>query len=257
MDDMRPREVASTGPLAGRRFLDTLTPLLPPATVSYVAELLDRDDLLVRLARPRRTKLGDHRPPGRGVAVHRISLNADLNPFTLLTTLVHEVAHADAWRRHRRQPPRPHGPEWQEAFGRLLAPLVAGDALPDDVRRALLAALERPRAATCSDRRLLLALARYDGDAGGWVYAEALAVGGFFRIDNGALFRAGPMVRTRRQCFALPHGDEYRVHGLARVVPVAAEDALVAITALSSSFRPGPRFRGRLRPRGGPHRRRP
>lgn len=256
MDDTRPREAAPTRLLAGRRCVDALGPLLPPAAVAYVTGLLDRDDLLVRLARPRRTKLGDHRPPGRGVAAHRISLNADLNPFALLTTLVHEVAHADAWDRRRRQPQRPHGPEWQEAFARLLGPLVAGDTLPDDVRRALLTALERPRAATCSDRTLLLALARYDRDAGGWVYAEALAVGGFFRVDDGTLFRAGPMVRTRRQCFALPHGDEYRVHGLARVVPVAVADALDAISG-SSPSRAGPRSRARLRPRGGPRRRRP
>jgi SprT protein len=255
MDDSRPRDVTPTRPLAGRRCLDTLTPLLPPGTVAYVTDLLDRDDLLVRLARPRRSKLGDHRPPGRGVAAHRISLNADLNPFALLTTLVHEVAHADAWGRRRRQPVRPHGPEWQEAFARLLGPLVAGDALPDDVRRALLAALERPRAATCSDRGLLMALARYDRDAGQEVFAEAVAVGGFFRVESGALFRAGPMMRTRRQCFAWPHGDEYRVHGLARVVPVSVEDALDALS-VSSSARAGPRFPARLRPRARPRRRR-
>lgn len=242
--------------MPGPRSLDALAPLLPPGTLEYVARLLDRDDLLVRLTRPRRTKLGDHRPPGRGVDVHRISLNADLNPYALLTTLVHEVAHADAWERGRRRPSRPHGPEWQRAFADRLGPLVAGDVLPHDVRRALVMSLARPRAATCSDRGLLVALSHYDRDAVGLVFVEAVAVGTLFRVDNGTVFRAGAMVRTRRRCYEWPDGREYSVHGLARVVPVegTATDPPVSVPWSRPAGRPS---RAPLRPRARPRRRRP
>jgi SprT protein len=201
-----------------------LAVLLPQGTADYVAELLDRDDLAVSLSRPRRTKFGDHRPPGRGFARHRITLNVDLNPYALLTTLLHEVAHAHVWDRHRhRRRVRPHGPEWQAEFTDVLGPVIRSGALPRDLQMALTATAERPAAATCTDRRLLLALSKYDPMHPQRVFVEALPAGAIFRIDDGTLFRAGPMLRTRRRCFECRSGREYRVHGLMRVAPVPDE----------------------------------
>lgn len=201
----------------------SLAPLLPAAAVDYVAEVLRAHPCEVRLSRPRRTKLGDHRPPGPGRRRHAITLNDDLNPYALLTTLLHEVAHVAAWERHRgrRRRQRPHGPEWQGEFAALLGPVVAADVLPADVREALAGAMRRPAAASCSDRRLALALSRYDAPRPGRVRVEDLVPGTLFRTDGGAVFRAGPVIRTRRQCFECRTGQEYRVHVLARVEPLA------------------------------------
>lgn len=200
-----------------------LRPRLPAATADYVAEVLRLHPCEVRLSRPRRTKLGDHRPPGRGRSRHRITLNEDLNPYAFLTTLLHEVAHAATWERHRRRwrSPRPHGPEWQREFAALLEPVVVGDVLPADVREALEGTMQGAAAATCSDRRLAIALARYDAPRPGLVRVEDLEPGMVFRTDCGTVFRAGAIVRTRRQCFECRTGREYRVHGLARVEPLA------------------------------------
>lgn len=203
--------------------ISRLQPFLPGGTADHVADLLARHACEVRLARPRRTKLGDHRPPGRGRRTHRISINDDLNPYAFLTTLLHEIAHAATWERHahRRRRLRPHGAEWRHEFAALLQPVVALGALPDDVTGALERTLLRPAAATCSDRGLMLALGRYDRVDGRLVRVEEIAVGGWFRLDTGAVFRAGRPLRTRRQCFAAGTGTEYRVHGLARVEPIA------------------------------------
>ena len=203
-----------------------LRPLLPAGTEPYIESLLGRQPCAVRLARPRRTKLGDHRPPGRGRGEHRISINDDLNPYAFLTTLLHEIAHVATWERHERHRPRygrrvrPHGPEWQAEFAGLVEPVVALGVLPDDVTAALGRTLVRPAAATCSDRELLLALGRYDQVAPGLVRVEEIATGGWFRLASGAMFRAGRTLRTRRQCFAAGSGAEYRAHCLARVEPI-------------------------------------
>lgn len=204
-----------------------LRPLLPPGTAPYIEGLLARHPCDVRLARPRRTKLGDHRPPGRGRPAHRISVNDDLNPYAFLITLLHEIAHAVTWEgheRHRRlrgRRVRPHGPEWRGEFAAILEPVVNLGVLPDDVTTALARSLARPAAATCSDRGLLLALGRYDRVDDRLVRVEEIAIGDWFRLDTGAVFRAGRPLRTRRQCFDARTGTEYRVHGLARVEPVA------------------------------------
>lgn len=204
-------------------FDDDLRPRLPAAAADYVAEVIRAHRCEVRLSRPRRTKLGDHRPPGRARPRHRITINEDLNPYAFLTTLLHEVAHAATWERHRRRwlPPRPHGPEWQREFAALLEPVVTTAILPADVRDALAGAMRGAAAATCSDRGLALALSRYDPPRPGLVRVEELAAGALFRTDCGTVFRAGDIVRTRRQCFESRTGAEYRVHGLARVEPLA------------------------------------
>ena len=199
-----------------------LWPRLPENTHGYVASLLAVYPVDVRLSRPRRTKLGDHRAPTVLRRRHRISVNDDLNPYAFLTTLLHEIAHAATWVSHRGRirRVRPHGSEWKAEFERILLPVVAGRMLPDDVGAALSRAMRSPAAATCSDRDLMLALARYDAVEPGLVFVESLAVGTIFRTDGGRMFRLGPKLRSRYRCIEQRTGCEYRMHPLCWVSPV-------------------------------------
>lgn len=207
---------------------ERVRPFLPAAAVDHVARLLDGYAVDLRVVRPRRTKLGDHRPPPGPFRPHRITVNADLNPYAFLTTLLHEVAHAATWERHRlrRRRLRPHGAEWKQEFAAVLEPVVVAGVFPADVAAAVARSLANPAAATCSDRDLLLALARYDQPREDRVRVEDLVEGTWFRIDGRHAFRAGRLVRTRRRCFAAGSGREYRVHGLLFVEPLAAEPAV-------------------------------
>ena len=220
---------------AGRSASEILRPYLPAAALDHVERSIAGLAVDLRVVRPRRTKLGDHRPPPAPLRPHRITVNADLNPYAFLTTLLHEVAHAATWERHRpRRRLRPHGPEWKQEFSAVLAPVVAAGVFPDELAAAVTRSLWNPAAATCSDRELLLALARYDRPPEGRVRVEDLPDGAWFRIDGRHLFRAGRIVRTRRRCFEVGTGREYRVHGLAFVEPLAMEPTLTV-----------PRCRGR------------
>jgi len=203
---------------------DTVLAHLPPAATGYVAQLLRQRSLAVRISPPRRTKLGDHRPPRRDERLHRISINDDLNPYAFLTTLLHEIAHADVWEAHRGRwrRPKPHGREWKAAFGGLLGPILVKRWLPPDVADALASFRERPTAASCVDRGLVLALARYDRDAASRPRVEDLRPGTYFRVDGGRVFRLGRRARTRYLCVEQGTGAEYRVHALAIAEVVAA-----------------------------------
>jgi len=206
----------------------TLWPRLPENTHGYVAALLASHPVEVRLSRPRRTKLGDHRAPTPLRRRHRISVNDDLNPYAFLTTLLHEIAHAATWERHRARirRVRPHGPEWKTEFEQVLLPVVSGRLLPEDVSAALERSMRNPAAATCSDRDLMLALARYDAAESGLVFVESLPAGTIFRTDGGRTFRMGPRLRSRYRCIEAGTGREYRLHPLCRVEPVADESGL-------------------------------
>ncbi|MCX7401580.1 MAG: hypothetical protein NTY87_00405 [Planctomycetia bacterium] len=196
-----------------------LAGLLPDGTADYLATLLARQPVVIRLAPPRRTKLGDHRPPSRRQAAHRISVNDDLNPYAFLTTLLHEIAHATAWEKYRRRVRRlkPHGSEWKEEFEAIVRPVVAGGALPADIALALAAFMQRPAATTCTDRGIMLALARYDAPKPGFSLVEELPIGTVFRIGGGKVFSKGQPLRSRHCCTEWSTGRIYRVHGLSRV----------------------------------------
>ena len=220
--------------------LGVVRAFLPPAAVPHVEPVLAAYALDVRIARPRRTKLGDHRPPPAAAHPHRISINSNLNPYAFLTTLLHEVAHAATWERHgpRRRRTRPHGPEWKREFEAILAPVVAADVLPTEVTWALARSMRNPAAATCSDRGLVLALARYDAAAANRLRVEDLPEGTFFRVDGGHAFRAGRQIRTRRQCFECRSGREYRVHGLLLVEPLESVEAMSLVQPRRRRIRP-------------------
>ena len=196
-----------------------LMPRLPEGVSGYVSELCQRYPTAVRLVPRRATKLGDHRPPTSAVPWHRITLNDDLNPQAFCVTLLHEFAHVAAHVEHagRWRRLRPHGREWQQQFAALLRPVIENRLLPEDVVEAWNRAAARPRAATCSDRQLLLVLSRYDAGGEHLCRVEDLRPGMLFETESGRRFVLGARLRSRYRCLEATTGAEYRVHGLARV----------------------------------------
>lgn len=252
MEPILPEAVRMTMAMSVDHLQRLLQPRLPAGTIDHVLGLVAGRPLEVRLVPPRRTKLGDYRAPREGrtrvsvvrgwwsgaVApwpgvggttnggIHRITLNDDLNPFALLTTLLHEIAHLVTHERRvasgRRRRQRPHGPEWKASFGDILSPLVQGGRLPDDVAEAIGTFLADPPAATCTDRRLTAVLRRYDPPRPGVESLEGLPESALFRLVGGRAFRRGRRLRTTFHCVELTTGRPYRVRSDALVMRIDA-----------------------------------
>ena len=199
---------------------ETVRQHLPPRAWKYVLDLLQEYPVLVRVVPHRATKLGDYRPPRLGDCWHRITVNEDLNMYAFLVTLLHELAHlrvtailATGTKKHK-----PHGVEWKKEFAAVVGPVIEESMVPRDLCVALAATLQRPRAATCSDRLLRLALSQYDHGVDQCLYVEQLEVGACFQLQNGRQFILGDRVRSRYRCIELASGIEFRIHYLARVL---------------------------------------
>ncbi|RZO61699.1 MAG: sprT domain-containing protein [Phycisphaeraceae bacterium] len=199
---------------------ETVRKHLPPRAWKYVLDLLQEHPVLVRVVPHRATKLGDYRPPRLGDCWHRITVNEDLNMYAFLVTLLHELAHlrvtaihATGTKKHK-----PHGVEWKKEFAAVVGPVIEESMVPRDLCVALAATLQRPRAATCSDRLLTLALSQYDHGVDQCLYVEQLEVGACFQLQNGRQFILGDRVRSRYRCIELASGIEFRIHYLARVL---------------------------------------
>jgi hypothetical protein len=194
---------------------------LPAGAVAYCEALQRQYPFRFRLSRPRKTRFGDFRAlPDRTT---HITVNADLNPYAFLLTLVHEIAHCAVYQTYRR-PGKPHGRTWQRTFQRLMTPLLTEAIFPPDVLAPLQTYLRRPAATTSGYPALRLALDRYDlpkrpdlaGDSGGNVPSPSgttlrqLPESQPFQFRGKAYIR-GTLRRTRVVCKEIQSGRSYAI----------------------------------------------
>ncbi len=201
------------------RPLDGLARFMPPGSYDAVAPYFQNHIIHLTITRHRRSLHGDYRPPSREHPYHRISVNATLNPYSFLITLLHELAHLTTTVAFGRKP-APHGAEWKGEFKKILSPFIGKGIFPQDVEKAVSAYLHNPAASTCTDPQLYKALVAYDRPQEGSMHADEVPVGQAFEL-GGRTFQKLEQLRTRSRCKELATGKIYFVQGIALVKPLA------------------------------------
>ena len=190
----------------------------PEASVAMVAQVFEQRRFNLRFKRPRNSKLGDFRTPRSQNALCAITLNLDLNPYQMLITYLHEVAHYDVYQKHKPRLVPPHGDEWQAQFARLLRPFMTESIFPKDVLSALRQHLRHIKASSNADLNLQRTLRQYDLNTPSETTVEDLPTGARFRLKNGLVFRKGEKLRTRYRCQCESNGKTYMVAALAEAI---------------------------------------
>jgi hypothetical protein len=198
--------------------LDLLKRHFPEPSVAMVGDIFLQRRFSLRFKRPRSSKLGDFRPPRTKNSLCTITLNMDLNPYQMLITYLHEVAHYDVYQQYRRV--QPHGKEWQDCFSALLQPFMNETIFPQDILNALNHHLQHIKASSTADVKLQRVLKQYDTRPTDLVTVEELPEGARFMTNNGLVFRKGVKQRTRYQCPCETNGRTYMVAALAEVKQV-------------------------------------
>jgi SprT protein len=194
------------------RLESVLIDFLPPPSIGYIVDFIIDHRISFRIAKKRKTKLGDYRPP-YGNQGHRISINHDLNPYQFLITTVHELAHLSTWEKYKNRV-KSHGREWQNEYGLILKPLLNDDIFPEDLMRTLERRLLKPAASSCSDPELSLILQKYDSEDG-LEFVKDIPIGQTFMLE-GRIFKKGELMRKRYKCLNLHNKRLYMVHSLSR-----------------------------------------
>ncbi|MDB5196119.1 MAG: hypothetical protein JWP88_489 [Flaviaesturariibacter sp.] len=187
--------------------LSALQDFLPPNTYEPVSEYLQHYKVHLTVARERKSILGDYRHR-IGSQAHRISVNGNLNPYSFLITLLHELAHLLTFE-HYGNRVQAHGAEWKKIFGQLLAQFVQQAVFPEDIKTALLRSLTNPAASSCADETLLRTLKTYDKVQSHLVYIDAIPEGGLFKTTDGRIFQRGPKMRKRYKGVEVATGRLY------------------------------------------------
>jgi hypothetical protein len=180
---------------------------LPEGSFDDVLHYLLHYKVQLTVTRQRQTLLGDYRNAHQG-ANHRISVNGNLNKYSFLITLLHELGHLFTYERfgHRVQA---HGKEWKNEFGKILVQFLSKDIFPPDIASTLARSLHNPAASSCSDENLLRVLKKYDPEKTGVLFIEQLPAQSLFKIKGGRIFKKGEKVRKRFKCQELATGKWY------------------------------------------------
>lgn len=187
--------------------LHQLKSYLPEGSFDAVSHYLLHYKVHLTITRERKSVLGDYRNSFADKN-HRISVNGNLNKYSFLITLLHELAHLFTYERfgHRVQA---HGQEWKNEFSKILAQFLLKKIFPPDIHRALLKTLQNPAASSCADVSLLRVLHQYDEKKAGIVLVEAVADGKRFSIKGGKIFRRIERIRKRIKCEEIATGKMY------------------------------------------------
>lgn len=200
--------------------LELLKRFFPEAAVAMVGEIYSQRRFKLHFKHPRSSKLGDFRPPRAKNGICTITLNLDLNPYQMLITYVHEVAHYDVYQHYGSRFVQPHGTEWQNQFTALLLPFMTETIFPKDILTALQKHLRHIKASSTADLRLQRVLHKYDKNVENVVTVESLPVGARFTLKNGLIFCKGEKQRTRYKCHCETNGKTYMVAALAEAKPI-------------------------------------
>ncbi|MEM9300004.1 MAG: SprT-like domain-containing protein [Bacteroidota bacterium] len=188
---------------------------LPPTTVDFSLSLWQKHNFTLKIKNKRSTKLGDYRYDPR-TSQHTISINNDLNPYAFLITYLHEVAHLITFKKYKRRV-LPHGKEWKEAFKNLMRPVVMNDVFPEPLKTSVIKYMRNPKASSCNDHNLTLALSHYDTQPSNSLHQ--LAAGELFRLGK-RTFKKESLRRTRYVCQEVKTGRKYLISKTARVEPI-------------------------------------
>jgi SprT protein len=187
--------------------LNQLQSYLPDGSYEDVAHYLHHYKVQLTITRERKSILGDYRHSFADKN-HRISINGNLNSYSFLITLLHELAHLFTYERfgHRVSA---HGTEWKNEYSKILAQFLVKKIFPADIEKVLLKTLKNPAASSCADDGLLRVLRKYDPAKDGTILVETLPQGTLFKIKGDRIFRKEEKVRKRYRCVEVKTGKVY------------------------------------------------
>ena len=187
--------------------LDSLKNYLPEGTYLPVLEYLHHYKVHLTVSKERRSILGDYRHTTQHKN-HRISVNGNLNKFSFLITLLHELAHLLTFDQFGNRVPA-HGAEWKKNYALMLKQFIEHKVFPADIEEELRATFKNPAASSCAEDGLLRVLRKYDPKQTHHKLIEELPVNSIFKTHDGRLFKKGNKIRKRFQCEEVGTGRIY------------------------------------------------
>ena len=179
---------------------------LPQESVIPCFELIKNLGIYLKIVNERQSRHGDYQclPNGQ----HKITINANLNKYRFLMTLIHEIAHLVAIEKYGKQI-KPHGNEWKSTFQALMKPFLRPEIFPAELLSYLIIHFQNPSASSDTDVHLTLAMRQYDEQERVKYYVFEIPFANLFRTDDGRIFQKGDKKIKRYECKELKTGKKF------------------------------------------------
>lgn len=187
---------------------------MPEHAVKPVFELIVANQVHLKIVNERQTRHGDYRKAVNGK--HEITVNANLNKYRFLITLIHEIAHLAAFEKYGRNI-KPHGNEWKLTFQQLMLPFIRPEIFPHSVLPLIANHFRNPSASSDTDARLAFALKQFDERKSDIYFIHEVPNGSKFRIQNGRIFQKKGLRVKRYECLELSTGRLFLFNANAEV----------------------------------------
>lgn len=197
----------------------TVSHYIPEASVPKVIQLLEHDNLTVLVKKERKTRHGDYRKLPNGK--QQITVNGSLNKYRFLITLIHEIAHLEAFQKYGRNI-KPHGTEWKLTFQHLMLPFINPEVFPETILPLLAKHFKNPKASSDTDVQLAYTLKQFDAPNNKTFIFE-VPLHQTFKTLNGRVFKKGAKRRTRFECVEVDSGKIYLFNANAEVELIESE----------------------------------
>jgi len=193
---------------------EVLSKYLPEHAVEMCFELIKANHVHLKIVNERQTRHGDYRKDAQGY--HLITVNASLNKYRFLITLIHEIAHLVAFEKYGRNI-KPHGDEWKLTFQRLMIPFIRPEIFPNQLLPLLAKHFRNPKASSDTDAKLAIALKLFDHNETDKNYIFEIPMGSHFKIHNGKIFKKIALRVKRYECLEIKTGKVYLFNANAEV----------------------------------------
>lgn len=187
-----------------------------------VLKLLKHENLTVKIKNERKTRHGDYQKLPNGK--HQITINSNLNQYRFLITLIHEIAHFEAYKTYGKFI-KPHGLEWKKTFQYLMLPFLNPNVFPNELLPLLANHFKNPKASSDSDALLALALKQFN-EPNNKTYIFEVPLGQTFKIYNGKIFKKGEKRVKRFECVEIKTGRTYLFNPNAEVEIIPAKTGI-------------------------------
>jgi len=178
---------------------------IPTHASSRLIKLLDNDNLAIKIKKERKTRHGDYRSLPNGK--HQITINSNLNQYRFLITLIHEIAHFEAFKDYGKFI-KPHGVEWKRTFQHLMLPFLNPEIFPKELLPLLAKHFKNPKASSDTDVNLAFALKQFDAP-NDKTFIFKVPLGSIFKLYNGKIFKMGNKRVKRFECVEVKTGRLY------------------------------------------------
>lgn len=186
--------------------LQALSSYLPQHSFEKVAPYLVQYKVHLIVTKERKTVLGSYKHAYKHKN-HCITVNGNLNKYSFLLTLLHELAHLLTFVQYGSKV-QSHGKEWKGIYAGLLKDFLAENIFPEDIVTAVKTSLHNIGASACAEDGLMRVLRKYDPNNEDTALLETLPDGHFF-IFNQQVYQKIKKRVKRFECIHVQSKKKY------------------------------------------------